>query len=93
MFTEAQATECGLKRLAAMTLDVQDASNLTAVVVSFAEVIKALRLELQKKHEFVDDELLRSHPITVWWVSKLESLVNSPTARSHSDLVELAGRV
>ena len=57
-----------IKELAQEALDVQNASNLSGVVLSFAKVIQELK-ELS-----VYD---RRHPIVLAWVDKINSLTGT----------------
>ena len=62
-----------MKELAREALDVQNASNLTAVAKSFAAAMVRLR-----RLGNGDDQ--RFHPITILWVSKISDLSNNPNS-------------
>ncbi len=59
-----------LKELAQDALGVQNACNLSGVVISFAQVIKDLKENLPK----AGSDEINQHPIVRLWVDKLASL-------------------
>lgn len=72
-----------IKRLATRAEGVQNASNLTGVVRSFAEDLVALRRLLETRG--VD---YTQHCITRMWVSKIQSLVDSPDSIMNPKVIE-----
>lgn len=88
-----------LKKLARETIDVQDACNLIAVANSFAKMLTRLRDQLQNAEQPHDTDAIRTHPITVCWLDKMNSLagIQSYTdwsteivVEAHKKVVELA---
>ena len=61
-----------LKDLAQESLDVQDACNLSGVVLGFSRALSALR-ELGIN----DTEALNRHPISVLWADKIAHLTGT----------------
>jgi hypothetical protein len=59
-----------LKELASDALSVQNACNLSGVVISFAQVIRDLKDNLPKS----GSEEINQHPIIRLWVDKIASL-------------------
>lgn len=61
-----------MQEAAKLALDVQDACNLSGVVKTFAKVLDTIWDEAHKQGRGTD--FVNTHPITVLFVSKLESL-------------------
>lgn len=59
-----------LQQLAQEVLDVQDACNLSGVVLAWGRSISELRSLLDDK----STDAINKHPINVMWASKVESL-------------------
>lgn len=64
------------KELAQEALDVQNASNLSGVSKSFAEVVREVRTRLEVESKGGNREL-HSHPIIQLWADKIASLTNT----------------
>ena len=62
-----------IKELAQEALDVQNASNLSGVALSFGRAMADLR----GQPECTGSDWCRNHPITILWVNKLEDMVGS----------------
>lgn len=69
-----------LKELAQQALDVQDAANLSGVVISWTLAVQELRqrLSLDKLPCGTDD--INRHPISMLWADKCASLTGSQYA-------------
>lgn len=61
-----------IPELCTEALEIQDACNLYALAHRFSGVLSDLRA-----NGVYDSESLRSHPVTVLWVNKIDSLVQS----------------
>ena len=72
------------KQLATEALQVQDACNLSGVVISFANIIKEVRVLLESEAIYSTDRVNR-HPICILFSSKIASLTGSELDRSFSD--------
>lgn len=66
-----------LQELAKQALQVQDASNLSGVVISWADAIRELRATLREHHAVTDTHAINTHPINVMWSSKVGSMTGS----------------
>lgn len=75
-----------MKELAQEALNVQDACNLSGVVISFARVVKDLRELLPN----AGTDALNTHPICVLWSDKIAHLTG--TQNLGNDRVDLAYR-
>lgn len=64
------------KELAQEALQVQNASNLSGVAKSFAEVVREVRTRLEAEGKGSNREL-HSHPIIQVWVDKMASLTGT----------------
>lgn len=62
-----------LAQLAEEVLAVQDACNLSGVVISWERSIRRLRVLLTAEHEFSTSKL-NEHPINMMWASKAADL-------------------
>ena len=65
--------------LANIALEVQDACNLSGVVLSFSRDISRLRTLLSDLPNF-STEMLNKHPVCVLYSSKIASLTNSESS-------------
>lgn len=77
------------KELADEALNIQNASNLSGVVLSFARVIKEVRRRLEADGKG-DNCNLHEHPVCVLFSSKIASLTFSECGDRFSDAYEWA---
>lgn len=75
------------KEMASDALAVQDASNLSGVVISFANVIRQVRARLENENKGGSDNV-HNHPICRLYADKIASLTNTQTMGN--DEVQLA---
>jgi len=71
-----------MKQAAQLALDVQDACNLSGVVKTFATVLDTIWEDAHQRGKGTD--WVNTHPVTVLFVSKLESLTHSDDRFRHS---------
>lgn len=53
-------------------LDIQDASNMSGVVLAFAEAMKQINVEMQLNKE--GEVYRRNHPVVIMFLSKLNDM-------------------
>lgn len=71
-----------MKQAARLALDVQDACNLSGVVKTFATVLDTLWTDAHERGKGTD--WVNTHPVTVLFVNKLESLTHSDDRFRHA---------
>ena len=71
------APDCGqdLKNACADAMQVQDACNVSGVVLAFARAMEAINAERERLGQGTD--FVRNHPVTILFVNKLEDMVAS----------------
>lgn len=69
--------------LAREALQVQDACNLSGVVLGFGRAVSRLRKLLEAEGKGSTDQINR-HPVCVLWTSKIESLVGETSFSTYS---------
>lgn len=85
--------------LANEAIQVQNACNLSGVVLSFAKSIVRLRVLMREMGRESTAEI-NSHPVCVMWADKIQSLTrwdnrgswSEVTAKAYTDCLELATR-
>lgn len=77
-----------LREMAQKALDVQNGSNLSGVVHSFAEITAAMRAE---PHNF-DTPTCNTHPVCLLFADKIFDLTGAHPGGSYADAVGFAWR-
>lgn len=64
------------KELAEDALAIQDACNLSGVVISFAQVVKDVRALLEAEGK-ASTQLINNHPVCRLWADKIAALTDT----------------
>lgn len=62
-----------------IALDVQDAGNLTGIILSLAEVAQVVREEMEERGESTATDNVNRHPAMVLIIYKMASLCGIPS--------------
>lgn len=82
-----------VKDLAKRVLRIQDACNLTGVLISASEDVRALRRLLEGSSTTFSTDDVNYHPISVLWASKIASLTGLQHMSDHDVFVKAYNEV